>query len=156
MKKKTKEAYDFSPETVARKRKFPLFNKILIGVLLLAQIGCLLVILWYQPPKEDGSLDIEYRFTWTPLDKNEPLTWVEIGMANEYFTINSHSANIRNAERYVDDEGYCSARLYFVTPYTRGSTLDFRFTVNQKQLLATDGTEVFVQYMTNSGNSYGW
>ncbi len=161
MKKKAKETYDFSPETVARKRKFPLFNKILIGVLLVAQIVCLLVILFYQPkpqdiiedytiyimPQDDGSLDIEYRFTWTPLDPKEPLTWVEIGMANEYFTIHDYSDNIRQAKRYVDDEGYCYAQLYFVQPYTQGSTLDFSFTVNQKQILATDGTEVFYEFI---------
>jgi len=162
MKKKSKENYDFSPETVARKRKFPLFNKILIGILLVAQIVCLLRILFYQPspqdiidnytifvtPKEDGSLDVNYRFTWTPLDSNEPLTWVEIGMANEYFTtLDNHSDNISKIKRYVDDDGYCYAQIYFEQPYHSGSTLDFYFTVNQKQILATDGTEVFYEFI---------
>ena len=162
--KKTKngENYDFSPETVVKRRKFPVVNTVLLALLVAAQLVCLLVAIFYQPkpqdviedytiyvrPLEDGSLDIEYRFTWTPLDKNEPLEWVEIGMANESFTIlDGFSSNIRYVDRYTDDEGYCYVEVYFSRPYNSGETFEFSFKVNQKWMLCTDGNRVFYEFI---------
>ena len=152
-RKKLDEPYDFSPETVERKRKFPVFATIGLCVLILAQVVCALVICFYTPepqdviedytvyisPREDGSLDIKYCFTWTPLDTTEDLTWVEIGMANESFTfLKDSSDNIKRLNYYSDDEGYCYAEVYFDRPYRSGETFDFYFTVNQRCILSED------------------
>lgn len=154
--------YDFSPETVAKKRKFPVRSTVLLCVLVVVQIACILSICLYHPtpqdvidkytvyvtPRMDGSLDIEYRFTWTPLDTQEELTWVEIGMANEYFTVyDDYSDNIARIERYTNDDGYCSAQVYFKSPYDAGQTFDFRFSVNQKRMLAADGAEKLYEFV---------
>ena len=162
MKKKKNAGYDFSEETIEQKRKFPILQTVLLCFLIFAQIVCLFVILFYEPkpqdiidnytvyvaPKDDGSLDIEYHFTWTALDMSDPLTWVEIGMANEYFSIlDDHSDNIRYVERYTDDEGYCSAQIHFVQPYVGGETVEFSFKINQRRMLATDGVELFYEFV---------
>jgi len=160
--KKSEQSYDFSPNTIERKRKFPLLSTVALCVLIVVQIVCVLVILLYHPrpqdviedytiyisPREDGSLDIKYSFTWTPLDTSEDLTWVEIGMANAYFTLlDDHSNNIEKIKHYADDEGYCYAQVYFTRPYSSGETFDFYFTVNQKRILATDGVEQFYEFI---------
>jgi hypothetical protein len=160
---KTKiEGYDFSPETVESKRKFPILSTILLCILIAAQIACVLYIILYQPkpqdiidnytvyisPQEDGSLNIQYCFTWTALDPNEELTWVEVGMANEYFTIlPERSDNVLLIRRYSDEEGYCYAQVYFDRPYRAGETLDFHFTVNQERVLSTNGAGVFYEFI---------
>ena len=161
MKKKYK-SYDFSSETVERKRKFPILGTIALCIMFVIQIVCVVIICVYQPepqdiiddytiyasPQEDGSLDIKYCFTWTPMDTSEDLTWVEIGMANEYFTIlDERSDNIKEINRYADDEGYCYAQVYFDRPYQSGETLYFYFTVNQRRVLATDGVEIFYEFI---------
>ncbi len=156
------KGYDFSEKTIEKKRKFPVVNTVLLAILIAAQLVCLLVAIFYQPkpqdiiedytiyvtPKEDGSLDIEYRFLWTPLDENEPLEWVEIGMANESFTIlNELSSNIRYVDRYTDEEGYCYVEVYFSRPYNSGETFEFSFKVNQKWMLCTNGDDVFYEFI---------
>lgn len=162
MKMKFDKSYDFSPETVEKKRKFPILYTVLLGILIAAQIACVLVICLYHPkpqdvidnytvyvsPRDDGSLDIKYCFTWTPLDTSEELTWVEIGMANESFTVlDDHSDNIDRVERYADDDGYCYAEVYFDRSYHSGETLDFYFTVNQRWVLSTNGAEKFYEFI---------
>lgn len=154
---KRDKGYDFSPETVEKKRKFPVLATVGLCVCIAVQVICILVIALYAPqpqdvideyvihvsPRADGSLDIKYSFTWTPLDPSEELTWVEIGMANEDFTLlDDRSDNIEDIVSYVDD-GYCSAQVYFDRAYSRYETLEFYFTVNQKRLLLTDGVRKF-------------
>lgn len=145
-----------------KKKKFPLANTIILCLLIVAQIVCVIQIVFYRPkpqdviedytiyvkPQNDGSLDIWYFFTWTALDPKEDLTWVEIGMANEYFTIlGEHSDNISRTEKYVDSEGYCSAKIYFKQAYKGGSTVKFDFKVRQERILSTDGSEVFYEFI---------
>lgn len=40
-------------------------------------------------PRDDGSLDITYRFKWKVLNdsKEGPLTWVKLGMANPQYVV---------------------------------------------------------------------
>lgn len=161
MKKKDK-GYDFSTEAVERKRKFPILGTFALCITILIQVVCVVIICVYRPepqdiiedytiyatPQADGSLNIKYCFTWTPIDTTEDLTWVEIGMANEYFTILAErSDNIREIFHYADDEGYCYAQVYFDRPYQSGETLYFYFTVNQRRVLATDGVETFYEFV---------
>jgi len=158
----SEETYDFSPETVENKRKFPILSTFLLFLLVAVQIFAIVMAIRYQPepqdvieeytvyvsPSADGSLDIEYRFIWTPLDPEEELTWVEIGMANEHFMVwGDRSGNIERIGQYTDDEGYCSARVYFKRPYRSGETLEFYFKVNQRFLLATDGSRKFYEFI---------
>ena len=158
----TAETYDFSPETVEKKRKFPVLSTFLLLLLLALQIFLVICAFRYQPepqdviedytvtvrPSVDGSLDVEYRFTWTALDPEEDLTWVEIGMANPNFTVlGERSYNIVSAYPYTDEEGYCSARIYFNRPYRSGETLEFYFTVNQRSILSTTGTDRLYEFI---------
>lgn len=162
MKKRNRDKYDFSPETILEKRSFPVKNTLILGILIIAQLCMVLVILYHQPkpqdviqnytiyatPQADGSLDIEYRFKWTALDADEELTWVEIGMANEYFTIlDGCSGNIKNIKRYSDDDGYCFTRIDFNKAYSGGETVEFYFKVNQERILATNGVETFYEFI---------
>ena len=164
MKKiKNGENYDFTPETVEKRRKFPVVNTVILSILVAVQLVCLFVCIFYQPkpqdviedytvyasPLEDGSLDVEYHLKWTPLDENEPLTWVRIVMANKFFSVynSSCSDNIDYIDGYVDDEGYCYADVYFKRPYEAGETLEFSFKINQEWVLATDGNEIFYEFI---------
>lgn len=158
--KKFDSKYDFDSDTVEKKRKFPIANTILLVILVVVQLACVLGMILYNPkpqdviedytiyvtPLENGSLNIEYRFKWTALDEDEELTWVEIGMANEYFTIlDGFSDNIRTIDRYTDDEGYCYAQIYFKRAYVAGETLDFSFKVNQREMLASKKGDLFYE-----------
>lgn len=158
--KKFDSKYDFTSETVEKKRKFPLVNTIILILLVLAQAACVLAIVLYDPkpqdviedytiyvtPLDNGSLDIEYRFRWTALDTSEDLTWVEIGMPNEYFSVlGDFSDNISMIDRYTDEEGYCYAQIYFKRAYNGGETLDFSFKVNQREMLTTDKETLFYE-----------
>ena len=149
--KRKKDPY--SPETVRAKRKFPVANTVFLTLCIIGQIILLGVAIFAQPqpqdridrynvtvePLSDGSLDVTYELVWTALDESEPLSWVEIGMANESFSIyeDSISENIELAEKYIED-GYCSTRLYFKNEYYGGDTLSFSFKVKQKRMLCDD------------------
>lgn len=144
------------------KRTFPVGYTILLMVIIAAQIGLILLGIAYQPqpqdliheyrvsvePLEDGSLDITYEFLWEALDPSEPLSWVDIGMANENFTIyrDSLSANIFACERYVED-GYVSARIDFRAAYSGGSMVEFSFKINQKDMLCQDENGFFYEFV---------
>jgi hypothetical protein len=161
-KNKIRDDVDFSEETVKRRRTFPKGKTILLCVLVVIQIVLVLVCMLYDPqpqdvideylltvsPREDGSLDVKYEFVWTPLDESEPLTWVEIGMANEAYAVieDSLSANIRSVQKHVED-GYVSLRVYFHTPYIAGETLSFSFTVNQHSMLCKDVKGYFYEWV---------
>ena len=159
---KSKEAYDFSRETILKKRKFPIGATVGLIALVIVQVACICSMVFYKPkpqdviekytiyatPQSDGSLDIEYYFTWTALDMSEELTWIEIGMANEYFSIlDERSDNIRRIDKYTDDDGYCYAQVYFKNAYEGGNTFDFSFKINQQRILASDGVELFYEFI---------
>lgn len=161
-KNKIRDDVDFSEETVKRRRTFPTGKTILLCVLIVIQIALVFAFLLYDPqpqdvideylltvsPREDGTLDVKYEFVWTPLDEDEPLTWVEIGIANEEYAVieGSLSANIRSVEKYVDD-GYVSLRVYFHTPYIAGDTLRFSFALNQHRILCKHTNGYFYEWV---------
>ena len=149
--------YDFSEQTIKKRRSLPKGRIVLIVLMVALQVLCVLGIIFYRPspqdvidsyrvyvtPKDDGSLDVQYMFTWTPLDADEPLTFVYVGMANPDFTVIEHSDNITEVEKYDDYEGECHVDLYLDKNYYKGETLEFSFTVNQRSMLC----ERYGEYM---------
>ncbi len=154
-KTKGKKHDPYSKEVIRRKRTFPTARAIGLAVLLIVQLLIITGALLYTPtpqdriehyeliasPREDGTVDLEYRFIWTALDPSEDLTWIEIGMPNEYFSFykESLSSNIASYETYVDGD-YISARLYLDRPYKSGESLTFSFRVRQQELLCRNDT----------------
>ncbi len=150
----------YSEEVIRQKRRFPLPRAIGLGILLAVQLAAILFAVFYTPkpqdridayemviePREDGMVVLSYRFVWTPLDTDENLTWVEIGMPNPNFEFlaNSFSSNIISYEKYVEGD-YVSARLYLDRPYKAGETLTFSFRVRQWSLLCRDETGYFYE-----------
>ena len=161
-KKKIISETDFSEEYIKKHRVFPKGKTILLCVLVAIQIALVCAFIFYDPqpqdvideylltvsPREDGTLDVKYEFVWTPLDTSEPLTWVEIGMANDEYAVieGSLSSNIRSVKKYVEDD-YVSLRVYFHTPYIAGDTLRFSFSVNQHSILCKDINGYFYEWV---------
>lgn len=147
---------------VKKNRTFPVGHTLLLVLVLALQVALILWGIRYDPqpkdvirqydvtvqPREDGTLDITYAFEWTALDQNEPLTWVEIGMANEHYWVyeESLSANIMEWEK-VDEDGYVAVKLLFRAAYTGGSTVRFSFTVNQGWMLCQDEKGYFYEFV---------
>ncbi len=162
MGKRNKRTDPYSKEAILRERTFPMGSVIWITALLLVQILAMTLALLYTPtpqdridlyeitvtPREDGSLDLDYHFVWTPLDKSEDLTWIEIGMANPSFTFyeDSFSPTIVSHEKYVDED-YVSARLYLDRPYIAGETLEFSFSVCQRDMLCREDHGYFYEFV---------
>ena len=109
-KKKKKKNYNFSEGYVRSQRTFPVKNTVFLLLLAAVQVVLIVLMVSFEPqpqdiiqkysitvePLEDGSLDIHYEFLWKALDTEEELTWVEVGMANQDFTVyeQSFSKNI--------------------------------------------------------------
>jgi hypothetical protein len=74
---KKQKKYDFSKETIKKRRAFPTAKTILLVCLVVLQVICVLGIIFYNPspqdviekyniyvtPNDDGSLNIDYSFT---------------------------------------------------------------------------------------------
>lgn len=133
------------------KREFPKKNLALLLLMIAIQAALILAGIFYQPqpqdvihnyyvsvvPEPDGSLKITYYLNWEPLDASEPLSWIEIGMANENYTVDPYLLLYENVERYeqYSEDGFVALRIYFKEPYTAGQVFDISFTVNQKDML---------------------
>ncbi len=145
---------DQKTETPAKaKRAFPIVNLIVLIVLVTLQTAGIIFAILYEPspqdridsytvtvaPLDDGTLDIEYKFLWTPLDNSEELTWVEVGIANDAFSIyeDSVSDTVERAEKYRDGD-YVSILLYFEKAYTGGEQFEFSFKINQSRMISSD------------------
>ena len=127
MARKTIVDYDFSKEEIKKRRKFPKLRAIALGCLIAFQLLCVFIAFTYEPkpddkidcyeiyvvPKDDGTLDIEYKIRWTPLKVGEPLTWVYIGVPNPVYTILEYSDNIKSIDRYVDENDMCHMDIDF-------------------------------------------
>ena len=88
MARRKANPYDFSEEAIKKRRTFPIGRLIALMVLVIVQIACILFAIYYNPtpddkidkyeiyvvPRDDGTLDIEYKLRWTPLSSSEPLT----------------------------------------------------------------------------------
>lgn len=153
----------FTKETVKEKRIFPRRNTFLLAICISAQLLFAIVAILYTPEpqdiindyritvnaREDSTLDIEYYLKWTPLDESEPLTWVQIGMANNAYSVDnsSLSPSISYYEQYADEEGYVFLDLYLDREYSAGETLELSFTVNQSDMITQFGNEYIYDFI---------
>lgn len=169
MAKKTKDKNDYSEAAILRNRTFPKTSAIIITIAVIAQIVCVFFIAFYEPtpqdiienyeitvkPYIDGTLDIEYSFVWTALDKTEDLTWVKIGTANNEFTIykDSCSDNIASIDKYSDEYGDSYVRADFNRAYKGGETLEFSFKIHQKSMLCQENGKYFFDFIPGWFNS---
>lgn len=162
--KKMKEKDSFTRENILKKRTFPKNNTILLIITVLIQIALIVAIVFianHEPepddiiksydidvePRDDGTLDIAYNITWQAITSEE-LTWVEIGMANENYSVyeDSLSRNIVRYEKY-DDDGYVLLKLYLNEEYSDGDIFDLSFKVRQERMLCRDKQGYFYEFV---------
>ena len=152
----------YTEEEIRSNRTFPTRNTVLLAIIIAVQIGLIILGICYQPkpqdvihqynvtvhPLDDGSLDIEYHLVWEALDTSEELTWVEIGMANENFSVypDSITSNISTYSKYTDED-YVSLRLDFKKAYLGGDVIDFSFKINQKDMLCKNESGYFYEFV---------
>ena len=152
----------YEEKYIKANRTFPTGYTVLLVVLLAVQIGLVCLGICYQPkpqdvihrydvtvqPLADGSLDVEYHLVWEALDTSEELTWVEIGMANENFSVcpGSVSGNVAAYSKYTDGD-YVSLRLDFRKAYTGGDVIEFSFKINQKDMLCKNKSGYFYEFV---------
>lgn len=162
MKEKKVHNDPYSEENIKKKRKFPKSNLALLIALAILQVLLILVAIIYRPqpqdvisdyvitvsPDEDGGLIMEYSFTWTALDTDEPLTWVEIGVANPRLTYYEDllSSNIKRIS-LTEDGDYVALRLDLDRAYQGGEILRFNFTVKQYDILCQDESGYFYEFI---------
>ena len=155
----------YSPEFEdgkAERRTFPTGKTILLVLILVIQIAILFGAFSYDPqpqdvirqydvtvwPQENGSLDIQYHFVWEAVDPVEPLTWIEIGMANENYVIYPDSVSDTISRFSAENEdGYVYLMLFLDRAYSGGEVLEFSFKVNQKDMLCLDNTGYFYEFV---------
>jgi multisubunit Na+/H+ antiporter MnhB subunit len=168
-KKKHLDPDDFSEETVKKKRKFPKSNLALLIVFAVLQVLLILFAIVYQPkpqdvisdyvitvtPEEDGGLIMEYSFVWTALDTDEPLTWINVGVANSHVNYypSTVSSNIKNITLVDEEDGYTALRLDLDRAYRGGEVLRFSFTVKQYDVLCKDEHGYFYEIVPGWFNS---
>ena len=152
----------YTEAEIRANRTFPTGNTVLLAIILAIQIGLIILGICYQPkpkdvihqynvtvqPLDDGSLDIEYHLVWEALDASEELTWVEIGMANENFSVysDSVSSNIAAYSKYTDED-YVSLRLDFKKACIGGDVIEFSFKVNQQDMLCKNESGYFYEFV---------
>ena len=170
MADKEKINYDFSDKTIKRRRSFPKKRAILLAILILLQALCVFGIFTYEPsapspqdvidkykifvtPRDDGSLDIEYNLKWTPLDPDEPLTFIYIGMANPDYSIIDYSDNIAEARRYDDSDGEHHIDLHLTREYYKDDTLEISLTINQRYMLFENDEGCFFEFVPSWFNA---
>ena len=148
--KKGRVGAEYDENFVRKNRSFPVGKAILLVVILLIQIGIIVAAFLYEPKPQDiiqqydvtvsamddGSLDIEYHFVWEAVDTSEDLTWVEIGMANENYSVYQESvSSIIRQHRQENYGDMVYLVLDFDRAYSGGEVLEFSFKVNQKDML---------------------
>ncbi len=151
----------FSPEYIRKHRTFPVFKTFLLVLCVLAQVLLICIAIFGDMPDpqdkidaynvtieplEDGSLDITYDIVWTALDEDEPLTWVEIGIANSNFELYEDSVKGGTMYRDVYD-GYCYVHVMFPKEYKGGETVSFSFKINQRDVLHGEGKDRYYEFV---------
>ena len=94
------------------------------------------------PNVEDASLDIVYDITWKVLDSTTqgPLTWVQIGTPNEFFTADAISENISSINKYRNTY----VRIDFKKKYYKDDVVRFQYKIHNKNVsYFEDGKYVF-------------
>lgn len=98
--------------------------------------------------REDGTLDMQYKITWTVLDSSSegPLTWVKIGIPNCYVDeLKPLTNNIDEIEYLSEDGSYISIDLD--TKYYENETLTFEFSFHQERMYHLDGNNVYYDFV---------
>ena len=160
---------EFNRDDVRKKRKFPAGYVIVLILCITVQVFLCLAAIYYEPqpqdviefygvtvePLSDGSLDITYNIKWKALDTEEPLSWIEIGIANDDFTYykEESSSNISRIAKDADGEGGVWAVLYLDREYRGGEVFDLHFKINQKLMLCKDGDAYFYEFVPGWFNS---
>ena len=92
---------------------------------------------------EDGSLNMDYRITWTVLSNIEgPLEWVKIGVPNDDVdNVQAISSNIKKAKYYSED-GQDYIRVDFNRQYKAGDTFEFHYSFTQYNMFRQKGADV--------------
>ena len=162
---KFKRSGPYSEKVVKAKRKMPVRNIVFLVIIVIIQVALILFGALYdgesEPidiinrytvtvrPQTDGRVNIEYDITWTALSDDEPLEWVDIGLANKDAKIYSYTVSdtIESYEIISKKRGYCVARIYFKDSYDYGETVRFGFEVDQGGLLATNGSDYLYEFV---------
>ena len=161
MARKTVVDYDFSEKEIKKRRTFPIGRLIAFILLIIVQLFLLILMISvditpddkidsyeiYVVPQDNGSLDIEYKFRWTPLKENEPLTWIYIGIPNPEYTVLEYSDNVRSIEKYYDDYNMCNLVVNFVNGYNANDTFEFSVKINQKYMLCQKNGNLFYEFV---------
>lgn len=85
--------------------------------------------------QEDGSLDMTYEIDWKVLDSTSdgPLTWVKIGIPNDYVEDpKALSGSIDEINYYESDGDY--VRLNLDREYEAGETVNMKFSIHQHRM----------------------
>lgn len=156
-RKRNRETKEYREDDRVRKnRRFPKSSLVGLIALMVLQAALLMLAIFYNPkpkdlirnysirvvPQSDGTLVMDYSITWVPLDQNEPLTWVEIGMANGDFFFDRSATSSNISDVYADvnaDEEYAYAHIILDRPYRANEELTFSFRVRQGSMLCKSG-----------------
>lgn len=164
-----KDEKPFARETIIRKRRFPVASTLVLAGIVCVQIFLILfavfgvslspkdIINSYEitvEPQPDGTLAMRYDITWTAVHPTEKLIWADIGMPNEFYTVDedSLSDNILTCKP-VSNEGFVVLRLFFKEAYYFGKKVDFSFSVHQKNMLCKDENGFFYEFVPGWFNS---
>lgn len=160
---------EFNREDIRKKRKFPVGYVIVLILCIALQAFLCVFAIRYDPqpqdeielysvivePRADGTLDITYDIWWRALDADEPLSWIEIGMANDDFTYYNgvSSSSISRIANDSDGEGGVWAVLYLDREYHSGELIYLHFKINQKLMLCKSGETYFYEFVPGWFNS---
>ena len=100
-------------------------------------------------PREDGTLDMNYKITWTVLNSSSegPLTWVKIGIPNCYINeLKPLTNNIDEIEYLSEDGAYI--RIDFDRKYYENETLTFEFSFHQERMYHLYDNEVYYDFVS--------
>ena len=158
---------EYTREEIEKKRTFPKKNTIFLVVLAVLQVVVLVFMILYEPPVQDvidsytvsvepfkdGTVDIRYSFVWTPVDKYEDLTWVEIGVPNPNLSVYENSLTDNIEDAYFYNEGGHYVRVDFKEPHKAGETFRFSFKIRQRRMLCDQGGALFYEFVPGWFNS---
>jgi len=105
-------------------------------------------------PLPDGMLQIDYRLTGYHAASDWPSDqpYLQIGVPNGYFTIDSSSSNGVAVSSVSAETGYPSlVQLNFSSLPRTGDTFDLHFTINQGHMAYSNGSETSFEFIPS-----GW
>ena len=95
--------------------------------------------------RQDGTLDITYDITWTPISTTVdpyPVTWVTVGIPNENVDqITAITDNITSI-KYESSNGQSAVRVDFNKGYVKDETFEFSFSIHQSYMFKHDDGQI--------------